>query len=285
MAQALLGGRSHPLVTTQHPLVQRACLRRYVIEQCPLRPLAMQPQPLRSTVQAGAEKRQLPREKFEEHHTKTPHISDRAEVASPDLWRHVRGRSCDNGAPRTPSQASSEQLRNAEVNDDSVRLRMRVIHIRGVQKQYVLRLQVLMHDTHRVHVGYCLQALSGNEGNPSLWQGQALLALLLQDLMELTASCTLHDEVDILIVLIILKESDNVRVVARLQIPDLALHLSWWDLRLALVDGLQHAEEPGTAVTHKVCHAKSTFTELLHRLISEAWPPSSLLDEERSCAR
>mmetsp|Transcript_113565 Transcript_113565/g.355162 ORF Transcript_113565/g.355162 Transcript_113565/m.355162 type:complete len:217 (-) Transcript_113565:8-658(-) len=149
-----------------------------------------------------------------------------------------------------------------------------------MEEQDVLGLQILVHDALGVDVGDGLQALSGDRCDPALRQVQLLRALLLKDLVKLTTSGTLHDEVDVLVVLIVLEEPDDVRMIAGLQVSDLALQLCWRHLRLALVDGLQHTVLPSPAVADEVRDAEGAFSQLLHRLISETWSPRALLNEE-----
>mmetsp|Transcript_68715 Transcript_68715/g.212448 ORF Transcript_68715/g.212448 Transcript_68715/m.212448 type:complete len:344 (+) Transcript_68715:1008-2039(+) len=280
MPQALLRCRAHPLVGAEHPLADRAGLRRGMGHEGPVRPLAVEADPLRAAVQAGAEERDLPREELEHHHAEAPDVRDGAEVPPPHLRRHVRGRASDHRAAGTAPEPGGEELRDAEVDDDGVRLRRWIIHVCRVKQQDVLGLEVLMHDALGVHVGDRLQALPDHHDDPALRQVHGLGALLLEDLVELAPCRTLHDEVYVLVVLVVLEQPDDMRVVARLHVLDLPLHLRRWDLRLALVDGLEHAVQAGPPVPDQVRHAEGAFSELLDGLVRESRPAVALLHEE-----
>mmetsp|Transcript_98104 Transcript_98104/g.218822 ORF Transcript_98104/g.218822 Transcript_98104/m.218822 type:complete len:235 (+) Transcript_98104:1595-2299(+) len=147
-----------------------------------------------------------------------------------------------------------------------------------MHEQDVLGLEILVYDAHAVHVAYRLQALSSHRGDPPLGQVHPPTRLCLDHLMEFAPSSTLHDEVYVLVILVVFIKPNDVGVITSLQVLDLVLELLWRHLRQPLVDGLQDTGHPRPLVAHKVRHAKGAFSQLLHGLISEARPPGALLD-------
>mmetsp|Transcript_20442 Transcript_20442/g.44561 ORF Transcript_20442/g.44561 Transcript_20442/m.44561 type:complete len:299 (-) Transcript_20442:69-965(-) len=281
MPKALLRCGPHSLVPVQHSLQDGPGLLRNMTQERPIGPLSVQTQPFRGTVQTAAHEGHFPGQQFEHHHAQAPNIRNRAEISPPDLRCHVGGGSSNDCATCSSSKPGRKNISNAKIDDHSMRKSLTILRIHFVKKQDVLRLQILVNDSLRMDMGDCCQALFDDNSDPTLWQVEAFSLFCFQDLMKLSSLCMLHNQVDVFIVLVILEQPDDVRVVTSLQISDLLFKLASWHLRLAFVDCFQHPQKALALVPHQMRNTERTFSELLNGFVALPRSALALLQEDR----
>mmetsp|Transcript_49354 Transcript_49354/g.117426 ORF Transcript_49354/g.117426 Transcript_49354/m.117426 type:complete len:233 (+) Transcript_49354:914-1612(+) len=126
------------------------------------------------------------------------------------------------GSCRAP--CGGKHLRESQVNDHGMWVGP---GISRVQEHDVLRLEIFMHQTSSMTICDRLHHLLHDCRRPLLSDVLTAFAVLAHNLLQVSASCTLHHEVDVCIILVILKELDDVRVVQLSQVLNFSLQFLW----------------------------------------------------------
>mmetsp|Transcript_45150 Transcript_45150/g.73226 ORF Transcript_45150/g.73226 Transcript_45150/m.73226 type:complete len:207 (+) Transcript_45150:629-1249(+) len=193
----------------QHLPAHLLCLWSCSTHGCPIR---FHLHSLWELLESCCHEGQAAREQEEEHAAHRPHVTALAEVALPNLRCHVRGR------PRhdvTPVCGRWENLRQAKVHDHHVH----VLHWRVLccRKHHIFWFQILVNHSLRMAVGYRRQRMLHHLGNPKLVRSGVHRLKVLDVLCEIATSTLLHDEIEVVLVLKILEDSEDVRVVELLE--------------------------------------------------------------------
>mmetsp|Transcript_16725 Transcript_16725/g.36906 ORF Transcript_16725/g.36906 Transcript_16725/m.36906 type:complete len:283 (-) Transcript_16725:1206-2054(-) len=251
-------------------------------------PIWLLPKRFRKLLDRSRHKRKTPREEEKEHTTSGPHIATLAEISLPNLRCHVRWSSRHD---ITPVSGSSKDLCQTKVHHDNVHLRHRGVP--GCGEHYVLRLKVLVDDSFGVTVSDGGQGVLHDLGHPELIGLGIHGFQTLHILCEITTAALLHHQVEVLLILKVLKYSENMRMVELFENCKLFPYLGFRCHRffgLGLADHLANANPFGFVLVH-LCPVRDQiygtkrafaqlfldlvdFVKLLRICLNEILPPS-----------
>mmetsp|Transcript_109493 Transcript_109493/g.327351 ORF Transcript_109493/g.327351 Transcript_109493/m.327351 type:complete len:551 (-) Transcript_109493:46-1698(-) len=247
------------------------------------RPIWLSHDSLGEVLDAAGDEGQAARKEEKKHAANRPDVATLAEVALPDLGCH-EGRGSRDDA--TTVRGVGEHLGEAEVHHDDVHVADARLPRR--REHDILRLQVLVDDGLGVAVGNSRQRVLHDLRDPVLVGRRVHGLQRLHVRRQVATAARLHDEVEVLVVLKVLKDPQHMRVIELLQHRELLPHLSLRRLgfpRLCLRDYLAdpHALLILAVALRLVCHhvhgAERAFPKLLPHLVHVAKSLEVLLDK------